>query len=191
MPRNIDEFEEETSMRKLTTIILSFSALGILPAASFAEDQVQVAEKLLEAAFSCPTSIGKLEDGNGPNLQILNRSYFHGERTKFRVTEDDRQLETNRGGNRPPLETLRRFITIAKYADLEHVKIDGKNLVLSCKAGQKCIDFQMNVIKETDDTGNVSSTMFDSKAFGFCDDETLYDAKSASDALIAPSPSSR
>ena len=51
MPRNIDEFEEETSMRKLTTIILSFSALGILPAASFAEDQVQVAEKLLEAAF--------------------------------------------------------------------------------------------------------------------------------------------
>jgi hypothetical protein len=178
-------------MRKFTAIILGFSALCTLPRASFAEDRAQLAEKLLEVAFACPIPMNKLGEGNVPDIQVLEKSSFQGDKTKFRVTEDSRQLEI-RDGNRPPLETLRRFTTIARYADLEPVKIDEKrqNPVLSCKAEQRCIDFVMNVIKGTDDTGSVVDSMTDSVTFGFCDDETLHNVASAFDALIASPPSS-
>lgn len=175
-------------MRKIAAI-LSFSIFGILPATSFAEDRVQLAEKLLEVAFACPIPMNKLGEGNVPDIQLLQKQSFQGEQTDFRVTEDDRQLQI-RDGNRPPLETLRRFTTIARYDDLAPVKIEGKNLILSCKAERDCIDFQMDVIKGTDDTGNVVRSMSSYKYFEFCDDETLHDAKAAFDALIASSRAS-
>jgi hypothetical protein len=64
-------------MRKLAAVALSFSTVGIFQASSFADDQVQLAEQLLESAFACPTPAESFNEADQP-IKGITRARFSG-----------------------------------------------------------------------------------------------------------------
>jgi hypothetical protein len=183
-------------MRKLTAIILSFSALGILPVASFAEDQVQVAEQLLESAFACPVPPATFYEMDTP-LTSIPRATFSRNSTGFRVTVDERLLFKNdailrfagdetAARNGKPREAHRQTTVSANYADLAGTEIVKENvgrlLRIKCGSESKCIHIQ-GTADYGSERGYQNSE--DGTSFQFCDDATLQNAKAAFDSLIA------
>lgn len=185
-------------MRKLTTIILGFSALGILPAASFAEDQAQVAEKLLEAAFACPAPPSTQNEADQP-VTAISRSTFSGNGVGFRVTSDVRILAdiggAYNGQSTGPDEMHRHSVYSADYRDLARAEIvksyEGgrrfEQLHIECRSGRECFHQQSSqdagppIMRQSNDSATEGH-------FEFCDEETIQNAKAAFDVLIASAP---
>ena len=189
-------------MRKLRAAILSFSALFILPVTSFADDQVQLAEQLLESAFACPVPPVTFHEMDTP-LTSLPRSSFLRNGAGFRVTTDTRVLfkddsvlsfagdpTAGRVGQGKPRETHHRKTDDANYSDIEQPEAgednEGRYLVIACRLKQKCIrsESSQDYGSEEDRHGVETS---DHAIFRFCDETTLQNAKAAFETLIARS----
>jgi len=192
-------------MRTFTAIILSFSALCILPEASFAEDQVQVAEQLLESAFACPVPPVSFYEMDSP-VTSMPRASISWNSTGFSVVvdekilfKDDRVLAeagdksaTPLGNERgEPVERHSQAIVTANYGNLAGTEIkkenEGTPLVINCRSRSQCIRIRSNRDYGADDQRSYSHTQ-DEYSFRFCDAEALQNAKAAFDALIASAP---
>jgi Bacterial SH3 domain len=193
------------SVRKLAAAILSFSTFGILPAISFADDQVRAAEQLLESAFACPVPPVSVNEMDSP-ITSMPRASFSGNSSGFRVVvdkrilfKDDRVL-TEAGdrsatpiGNEKgkPVERHSQAVVRANYGDLAGTEVTKQNkgalLVIKCRSGNECLRIQSSSDYGADDQRNSSHTQ-NEDAFQFCDEETLQNAKAAFDTLIASAP---
>lgn len=187
-------------MRKLTATILGFLALCILPVTSFADDQVSVAEQLLESAFACPVAPVTFYEMDSP-LTLLPRATFSRNGAGFHVTTDTRILfnddsvlsfagdpTAGRVGEGKPRETHSRRIDNANYSDLKQPEVrednEGRYLAIACRSEQKCIRSEGSRDYGSQEDRR-SVRMSDYAIFRFCDESALQNAKAAFDVLIA------
>jgi hypothetical protein len=179
-------------MRARSPAVLTLAALSVLAAPAYAEDQVKVAEQLLESAFACPI----LSSGTTYGVKQTTRTNttFSGASGGFSVYEDSRLLFSDGfdfGWDHSPMEAHRRGTIGAKYRDLERAAIEketeGTFLTVFCRDEKSCIKVQVKrdfgPMEDRDDHEPESQM-----SFQFCDDTTLQNAKAAFDALISLGP---
>src|SRR6185437_1650912 len=118
---------------------------SMLSASALAEDQVKVAEQLLESAFSCPV----LSSGTTSGVKETTRTNatFSGTGSGFSVAENSRLLFNDGfdfGWDHSPMEAHRRGVVGANYGDLLSAEIqkqsEGSFLKLSCRNGKDCFN---------------------------------------------------
>lgn len=171
---------------------LALAALSILSAPALAEDQVKVAEQLLETAFACPV----LSSGTTYGVKQTTRTNttFSGTGAGFTVSEDSRILFSDGfdfGWDHSPMEAHRRGTVGAKYRDLLRAEIqketEGTFLTVFCRDGKTCVDVQVKRDFGPMEDRNDSEPE-PQMSFQFCDDATLQNAKAAFDVLISLGP---
>jgi hypothetical protein len=176
-------------MRARSPSVIALAALFILPAPAYAEDQVKVAEQLLDSAFACPV----LSSGTTYGVKQTTRTNttFSGTGGGFSVYEDSRLLFSDGfdfGWDHSPMEAHRRGTVGAKYRDLQRTAIEketeGTFLTVFCREEKSCVKVQVKrdfgPMEDRDDRGPEPQM-----SFQFCDDATLQNAKAAFDALIS------
>lgn len=186
-------------MNRLLTSALSITAIMCAVAPSFAEDDVAMAEKLLQGAFACPAPPSTEYECDTP-ITSTSRSSFSGDRTAFRVATDIRLISSNFCDVPPDeagRELHRHIIMSGNYRDISRSEIESyqvpmgdhmrvqKKLTLYCRSGRNCIEDQMQQDFGEDRT---EDKQYDKDSFEFCDEEELQNAKVAFDTLIAAAP---
>lgn len=186
-------------MNRLLTAALSIIALVCAVTPSFAEDDVAMAEKLLQGAFACPAppSIEYMCDAP---ITSISRSSFSGDRTAFQVATDIKIISGNFCDIPPDergRELHRHVIGSGNYGDIARSAIESyqvpmgdhtrvqKMLTLYCRPGRKCIRDQVQQDYGEDRTEDRQN---DKDSFEFCNEEELQNAKAAFDALVAAAP---
>lgn len=186
-------------MKRLLTSALSIIALACAVTPSFSEDNVAMAEKLLQGAFACPAPPSIEYECDTP-VTSISRSSFSGDRTAFRVATEIKIISSNFCDVPPDeagRELHRHIIMSGNYGDISRSAIESyqvpmgdhmrvqKKLTLYCRSGQNCIGNQM---QEDFGEDRTEDKQYDKDSFEFCNEEELQNAKVAFDTLIAAAP---